>query len=266
MLSLFRSNPLLDETTTQWLYDCYAWALRNMDSKFFHQETLLVTPTNEHFPGRVDSAEKMVEITFERVRTYAGMQNWPVTPATPTELDSWGAISEIRIEGSLRGADCRVSVMGETDRLPIAYDPQQARQPDRLIALFARELASHLVRVPQEPPPGGEEYKDHATDVIAIFLGFGVFMANNAFTMGGGGCSGCGKSPQALGNLMEDEMTYALAIFCALKGIKNTQVLPHLKAKLRPHYKKAAKEISNHGDRLSHLSSLAAPPQAAITK
>jgi hypothetical protein len=65
---------------------------------------------------------------------------------------------------------------------------------------------------------------------------------------------------------MEEEMIYALAIFCAVKGIKNAQVLPHLKAKLRPHYKKAVKEISNDGDRLSHLSSLALPPQAALTK
>lgn len=256
MLNLFRSAPLLDDASSQWLFSCFGWALRNMDNGYFQRESLLVTPTNTHFPGRVNDAEGMAKVTFERVITYAGMQNWPLDPVTYSELAGWGKIEEVHIEGALRGPNCSISVSGETNRLPIPYDPEHARQPDRLIALFARELASNLVQAIQEPPPGGEEYREHTVDLIAIFLGFGIFMANNAFSMGGRSCSGCGKGPQSLGHLMEDEMTYALAIFCALKGIKNSEVLPHLKAKIRPHYKKAAKELSGNTEQISALTGL----------
>lgn len=247
MLGLFNTKPSLDEATTRWLFEVYAWALKNFGSDCFYKDTMLVTPTNEHFPGRIDSAEKMAETVFDRVQTYAGMQHWPFKPIPVDLAHGLGGISEIRVSRAPRGPACHVSVIGDTDILAIPYDPEQARKPDRLIALFARELASHLMHASSETPPGNEDQRDHVVDVLAIFLGFGVFLANNAFTLGGGSCSGCGMSPQALGSLMEEEMVYALAIFCGLKDIKKQQVLPHLKGKLRPLYKRANKDIGQHG-------------------
>jgi hypothetical protein len=256
MLGLFNTKPSLDEETIQWLFDTYAWAFRNFGADHFHRETVLVTPTNEHFPGRVDSAEKMAETVFGRVQAFAGMQQWPFKPLPLGHDHGLEEISEIRIAQAPRGPDCRVSVIGATASLPIGYDPEQARKPDRLIALFAQDLAGHLLPTSSEAPPEGAERRDHATDVLAIFLGFGLFLANNAFTLGGGSCSGCGKSPQALGSLMEEEMVYALAIFCALKEIPTAQVLSHLKGKLRPLYKRARKDVARRGERLANLAAI----------
>ena len=88
-------------------------------------------------------------------------------------------------------------------------------------------------------------------------MGFGLFLANSALTVCRGGCSGCGTSVQTLGYLTEDEFVYALAIFCVLKDIQNTEVEPHLKKTLRPFFRMAVKEIrKTRADDILRLKSL----------
>ncbi|HEC15504.1 MAG TPA: hypothetical protein ENI99_02875 [Sedimenticola sp.] len=243
MLSLFNNKSLLDEDATQWLFDAYAWALGNFGSDFFHEETILVTPTSRHFPCRVNSRESMAASVFEQVAGYAGMQNWPFRLVEPGPDFVPVSPSSITFNGAPRGPAASLSLDGEVKDLTITYTPEQTRDPSVLAALFSLNLAAHLGRATDEPPPGDEELRGHATDLLAIFMGFGLFLANNA-VMVRSGCSGCGRSVQSMGFLSEDEMTYGLALFCVLKEIPNQEALPHLKRPLRPLFKKAVKEIS----------------------
>lgn len=243
MFGLFSSKPLLDESSVQWLFEAYAWALRSFGSDIFHEDTILVTPTDRHFPARANSAEEMASTAFGRVMAYAGMQNWPCELVQLAPGANPVVTPSIAIRHAPRGPAAIVSVTGETKSLPIAFDPQHIRKPHVLIAIFAQQLAYHLGRAAGEGPPGGEELRGPAADLLAIFMGFGLFLANSALTVCRGGCSGCGTSVQSLGYLTEDEFAYALAIFCALKNIRNEEVEPHLKKTLRPFYRMAVKEI-----------------------
>ena len=76
--SFFSHKPVLEEDAAQWIFASYAWALSNFDAAVFYDETILVTPSNEHFFGREDSVQGMANLIFERVKSYAGMQHWPV--------------------------------------------------------------------------------------------------------------------------------------------------------------------------------------------
>ena len=256
MLGLFRSKPLLDEGSTEWLFNAYAWALRNFGSKVFHEDTILVTPTDRHFPDKsLDTAEQRISAAFERVRVYAGMQGWPceLTARTPgMDPEPPPAL----FSATPRGPQGTVSIQGVKQSIPITYDLGMIKNPNVLIAAFAQQLGYHLGRAIGEGAPGGEELRGPAADLLAVFMGFGLFLANSALTVCRSGCSGC-ASVQALGYLTEAEFVYALAIFCVLKDIQNAEVEPHLKKTLRPFFKQAVKEIKKtRGDDILRLKAL----------
>lgn len=253
MFGLFRSKPVLDENSTEWLFHAYAWALANFGSEIFHQDTILVTPTNRHFPDKsLDTPEQKVLAAFGRVRDYAGMQGWPcelialnsdMEPPRPPNLSSI----------TPRGPQGVVFIHEERQSIPIAFDPRLIGKPLVLIAVFAQQLAYHLGRTIKTEVPGGEDLRGPASDLLAVFMGFGLFLANSAMTACRGGCSGCAPV-QKLGYLTEGEFVYALAIFCVLKDIQNAEVEPHLKKALQPFFRKAIKEIQEtRGDDILRL-------------
>jgi hypothetical protein len=237
--------------------NAYAWALGNFGSEVFHQDTILVTLTDRHFPDKsFDSPEERVSVAFGRVRDYAGMRGWPcelialtpdMEPAPPPTISSV----------TPRGPQGAVFIHEEKQSLPIAFDPGMIGKPLVLIAIFAQQLAYHLGRAIEEGAPGGEELRGPASDLLAVFMGFGLFMANSAMTVCRGGCSGCGTSVQKIGYLTEDEFVYALAIFCVLKDIPNAEVKLHLKKTLQPLFRKDIKEIkTTRGDDILRLKTL----------
>ncbi len=250
MFGFFKRRSLLDDATKLWIFEAYAWALRNFGSDSFYEATTLITPTSKHFPGRFDDAEIMAQKTFERVKTYAGMQNWAC------ELDAQDADANpviaptILIHGAPRGpAGTFVVEPGSPNGVKITYNPDQLRDPEGLIATFAHELAHYLGGTAHEQPPGGEEYWEHATDLLGVFMGFGLFLANSAVSFRQfSAVDSQGWSIQTQGYMTEDELTYALAIFCALKSIPRADAEVHLKRSLRPFFRKAMKECESSND------------------
>lgn len=131
--------------------------------------------------------------------------------------------------------------------LPLSYQPQQTLKPEDLSSSFAHLLAQHMVAQSQQLPPGGRDYFIEATEVVAIFMGFGVMMVNSAYAFKGG-CGSCyNASANRQASLSENEVVFALAVFCQLKNIPTRQATAHLKPHLRASFKRAVKQID--GDR-----------------
>lgn len=256
MFGFLKKTPVIDDEAVQWIFETYAWALKNFDAQEFFQQSILVTPSNEHFPGRVDSAYGMAELIFERVKAYAGMSHWPTKLMDQTTC-SIPQNPRVVVEGALRGRDGIASdKVADEHRLLITYAEQQLNQPEALIATYAHTLAHYLGSVAPEAPPGGEEHWPHATELLAIFMGFGLMFANSAYVYRGG-CSSC-YNPAANRSafLSQEESTYALALFCVLKEIPNNKVLSHLKKHLRPLYKRALQDIAQRSDEVAGLRAL----------
>lgn len=271
MLNLFsRNQQLLDEEIIEWIFNAYAWAFEQFDKEVFLKETILVIPDNKHFPGKETSAEGMAGLIFEQVKNYAGMAHWP----TRLENVEHGSsqvpdISSVMIQGALRGKNAAsqpghlvltpsasslaamalssppsVGMPQASASLGFNYHPQQLKKPEGIIAHFVHGLSHHLTRLCKSLPPGGPDYLPMAGELTGIFMGFGIMFANSAIVARAGGCGGCGggQSPVRQVFMNEEESTYALAVFCHLKGIEASHVTKHLKKHLRGFFKSALKD------------------------
>jgi len=253
---LFNRGPLLDAARVTWLFDSYAWALGNFDASIFYADTQLVTPTNDHFPGRVDSVHGMASLIFDRVKGYAGVAHWPTELVDGSRCELPEA-PRIAIEGPLRRSGEQLpAVTDGEERLIIAFDPNQVNNPEGLIAAYAHTIAHYLAAMGEESPPGGEAYWMQATELLAIYMGFGLMLANSVDNFRGG-CGSCyNAAAQRAAFMAQDEATYALAIFAVLKGLPAKAVLPHLKKSLRGIFKRAMREVSENGEQLARLRAI----------
>jgi hypothetical protein len=253
VFDLFEKKPLLEESSIQWMFDVFDWSLDNFGGEFFYQHSELVLPTNEFFPGRVNSVQGMAELIFSQVSRYAGIAHWP-TLVVDQNSCAIPVVPKIRIIGEMReSGDRRDLSTPESERLLIPFNPQQINNPEGMIATFAHIIAHYMGQMARQPAPGGEELWPHATEITAIFLGFGLMFANSAYTFRGG-CGSC-YNPHASRDayLTEQQSTYALAIFAVLKGIPDTTVSRQLKSHLRSFYKKSVKDVQQRMDELARL-------------
>lgn len=258
LLRLFAKQPPLDEPSVQWLLAVFAWALHHLDAEVFDRATLLVTPTNEHYPGRVNSVHGMAELIFRQTAKYAGMAHWPfrlveagrVPPPEPGRIT---LPAKLRLTG-----EAEPSGVASGAEIPISYDPATINNPEAMIAGFAQVLAHHLGSAVRAPVPGGIENWPQATEVLGVFLGFGLMFANTASSFPARSCGSCGGPPvQRHAYLSEDDITYALAIFCRLKGIAERDALRHLKSALRPHFKRCLRDLAGRKAALAGLRAAA---------
>lgn len=253
---LFDKQPVVDAASSEWIFEAYGWALHNFDADLFYSDTVLVRPTNEYFPGSVNSVHGMAEIIFDRVKVYAGISHWPTLVQEQSLCRSIES-QQVLIQGALRGPQGITDESVENDqRLVIPYNPQQINNPEGMIATYAHILSHHMGQMAKGPPPGGIDYWPQATELLAIFLGFGLMFANSAYNFKGG-CGSC-YNPYAQRDayLSESEATYALALFCLLKGIPHSDVTPHLKSHLRGIYRKSVKEASDNLQQVNRLKQI----------
>ena len=257
VFGILDKQPAIDRSSSEWVYNAYGWALQNFDGELFYSNTVLVRPTNEYFPGRADSVQGMAEIIFDRVKVYAGISHWP-TLVQDQSMCQLIESQQIQIQGALRGpGGITHESVEDHQRLVIPYNPQQINNPEGMIATYAHILSHHMGQMAKTPPPGGVEYWPHSTELLAIFLGFGLMFANSAYNFRGG-CGSC-YNPYAQRDayLTEAEATYALALFSQLKGLPDSDVIPHLKRHLRGTYRKSVKEISENVQAVDRLKQLA---------
>lgn len=222
----FRAKPksFLDAPRRDWQFDAFAWLLRGCGGIPKFLDTTLVLPTEEHFPDRGMKGHAAVAALFRRVRDHAGMADWPcVVEPEPCEASPGPAPAP----GSLRVIHYNVS----------------EKNPSMLAAFFARELARYLVESFDEAPPGGTPLREHAIDLAAVFMGFGVFMAN-------------ASARNAPWDLNEGELVHALAMFCHLRKLPAEAVDPHLDAHIRKYLRLALRDLAQFEAQFQSLRSV----------
>jgi hypothetical protein len=253
MFNLFQKSPLLDEESVQWMFDCYAWALRHFDAAVFFNETILVVPTNDCFPGEGDSPYAKAYLILQQVKRHAGMSNWPVYLVEEDAYEH--AIPQLAFEGTVRGQHALApKTAGVNARLLATYQPESLRNPQAMIANYAQLLGHYLGSNSRDVPPGGVENWPHVTELLGVFMGFGLMFANTAYQARVSSCGACqGPIMQRTNYLSQFDITYALAIFAVLKQIPNKDVIKYLKKTLHPFYKNAVKDVLRREEELKTL-------------
>lgn len=227
MRQLFRAKPksFLDAARRRWQFEAFAWLLRGCGGYPRFLDTTLVLPVEEHFPDPGMKGHAAAAALFRRVRDHAGMADWPciAEPVSGCPIPATEAAQE---------------------RLRVIHYPPDAA-PELQVAHFARELARYLVETFDEPPPCGAPLYEHAVDLAAVFLGFGVFMANSS-------------AREAHWNLNEGELLHALALFCHLRKLPAEAAAPHLNAHVRKYLRLALQDLARYEADFGRLRSLVA--------
>jgi hypothetical protein len=261
---VFSKPPLLDAGTTEWIFDTCAWVLTEFGTDAFYAATQLVTPTDEFFPSKSGgSPDALAQELFDAVKRYADMEQWPCRLEAQEEDAMKVVAPTVVVSGAPSGPAGTFSVQDES--VVITYNPAEIDRPESLIATFAHELAHYLSFSTAVRPPGGEDFEEHATDLLAVFFGFGIFLTNSVFHFEQyTDVDSQGWSSRSQGYLGQDELLYSTAIFCELKGIESDDVLPHLQPHYRSFFKKARREILGlYADELVRLRQIRSGQGAA---
>jgi hypothetical protein len=223
----FRLKPksFLDDSRRDWQFAAFGWLLRNCGGYPKFLDTTLVLPTEKYFPDRGMKGHAAVAALFRRVRDHAGMADWPCTVEPESETP-------------------RIAT-DESGRMPVFSYRRDTLEPIALVAHFSREFARYLITTIEEPAPGGDELREAAVELGAVFFGFGVFMMNSAVK-------------GARYQLSEGELAHALALFCLLRRLPPDSGDAHLNPHLRKHVRLAARDLAQHEPRFERLRSLPA--------
>ena len=230
-----KPKPFLDASRRDWQFETFAWLLRNCGGFPKFAETTLVLPIAEHFPDRGMKGHAGVTALFRRVRDHAGMAEWPCAVEAETEPPSANTAG--------------------TDRIPIIRYRRDSLEQIPLVATFSHELARYLIETFEEPAPGGDALLEPAIDIAAVFMGFGLFIANSAVRNAGF-------------NLNEGELVHALAMFCLLRKLPPESIDRHLNPHLRKYLRLATRDLAQHEvkfQRLRAVSSASAVEFADLT-
>ena len=260
MLStFFKTKPVIDETSKQWIFDTFAWCIDQLDGEFFNEKSELILPNNLFYPGSASSVEEMADKIYSNTLNYTGMTAWPLKLVSSEHFNQ-KPMPQLTFGSRLRGETAKVSsqassqlsykVEGQTvaasldSNIDIAFHSSQLNQPQDLIAYLVQVQAGILVNQHGELPPGGKEALPQTIDLVACFMGFGVIFANTAYQFKGG-CGSCNnRNLNRQPALPELETVYALALFCVIKGVNVKPVKKALKSHLYKPFRQAHKEIS----------------------
>jgi hypothetical protein len=237
---------VVTESSRQWLFLQYHQLVDELGCQHFTCEAQLILPTVKFFPANASNPQQLAEITLQQVKSQAGMTQWPIQ----IKRDSFPSSTEkllpkLTFEHGFHGMNALVnSELTSHNTIDIELDVTQFPKAETLVATLSQQLSSILLTY-SGIESNNQEYVA-MTEVMATFLGFGVMLANTSYQFKGG----CGSCYQSRANrqtgLSEEEMVYSLAMFCQLKGIRNNEVLPHLKSYLRGVYKQSVRDLINH--------------------
>lgn len=276
---LFASPQVVDINTANTIFETITWALENFDAEFFKEKTQLILPSSRFFPDRADNEADMAKALKNRVLEYSGLSHWPFAivppselsstqppllglncgsrqgvgePSANTTLDDTTSVSRIDSNGGLQ---IRLH-NSEQAVLKLSYSPVMFKKPMDLVASMSGLVAQHYLLQSELTPPAGYESFNETSELLSVFMGFGVLMANSAYTFRGS-CAKC-YDPRANRSaaLPEHEVVFALALFCHLKGIPLAQPKAALKPHLRSLFKKSLKQIQNSKESLEYIRSV----------
>lgn len=243
-MGLFGPSLPINRDEFEWLLACFAWLDQTLGERDRTDQfsPRLILPNDPALASATTASD-----LFEAVKLLAGLSEWECRlekGEARREPIETGLLMEFSTESSALGT---FSVEGDTP--VVRYDPALLRDPDALVATFAHELA-HLVIHSLGMPPGGETLEEHATDCAAVYLGFGVFLANSARNFGqfNDGAM-AGWQSETSGYLSENALVTAVAIF-ERRFSAGEKSLGALKGYLRKPYRKAARYLEKRHPQL----------------
>ncbi len=218
----FSKTPALSESQ-QWLVETFTWLVKNVYPDYW-ESTDLQIPSSENFSTNNLSGRALAEHLFTLVKTRSLMDNWDIVlkPAYEFSEDAGSSThSHLAIKSNEAAGTFQLKA-SEDNKLfaEITYNPSLLSAPVDFMATMAHELAHYVIAGREHDIPGGPDYHEHATDMTAIYLGWGVFLLRSSSRYeqySAGGMDGYGYTRQ--GYLSANQCAFTLGLFLEAKGI-----------------------------------------------
>ncbi len=231
MIAFFRNARFLQDEDEDWHLATWKFLLANFGGMARLKASPLVNATRAFFPPTEATGHGRAEYVFACVKKHAGMSAWDCELiAQPERIKTH--VSEFVHLKVLENQIPLGTYSAGDGVVTITYDPASLAEPATLVATLAHELSHYALARIRTEAPGGEEMHEFATDLMTVYLGFGLFGANRAFNFSQHGDSfGQGWKTSGQGYLRERDWVFALAVFFALRR----EEPENLKALLKPH-------------------------------
>jgi len=240
---LFKPKCPVQKDEWSWLLASFKWLDKEFgwDSERDHG---LILPTSETFPPAPDDPHGRAQALLNRVKYLCDMPDWPTTLVADEASRKSFIDSDIALKHENHAPLGHFRLLEDQDGQTIgeiAYNPSNLADSISMIATFSHELSHYLMAYAKTVMPGGHDMMEHTTDLCAVYLGFGIFLANNARNFEG---FSHGWQYQAAGYLSERSLICALVINEQLQGRNPILAAPYLKSYLQKDLKMAAKYAS----------------------
>jgi len=251
-------RKLIDTEVAEWQFDGFAWLIDNYASAAGLPNARLFLPIDEDFPAKDSQSATQAEHFFRIIKSQIGFNEgdiFDLVPQAGRPDASLGGLAMVQTQGQTAcGTYQMIPAKYGTPREIIKYDAGLEDKPASLVATFAHELSHALHNRANEPLDIEPELYELFTDLTAIYLGYGIFLANTRFEFSQFSNSDTqGWQAQGAGYLPEADMVFATALFMKIKEIPMETALPHLKPRLQKMLKKAFRQLTRHEDEVHHL-------------
>jgi len=192
----------------------------------------------------------MAKAICQRILEHSGLTHWPFK-MVPWDQFHQNSPPLLALDCSARpytlGAETAKEIAANSaDQLLLSYSSAMMKKPMDLVASMSNLVAQHYLLQSRKIPPAGQESFNETAEIISIFMGFGVLVANSAYTFRGS-CASCYDArANRSAALSENEAVFALALFTLLKEIPASRATSELKPYLRGTFKKAIKQIKSN--------------------
>jgi hypothetical protein len=258
------SRRLIDVEVAEWQFDGFAWLIDNFSSGSNLPDSPLFLPTPEYFPNVNWTARTYAGRIFDLVKSQCGFNEgdiFDLEPQSGRPEASLGGLAMVETRGQTAcGTYQMIPAKYGKPREIIKYDAGLENTPAQLVATFAHELSHALHNRSHQDLDIEPELYELFTDLTAIYLGYGVFLANTRFEFSQfTNADTQGWQAQGAGYLPEADMVFGTALFMKIKDLPMETALPHLKPRLRKMLKKAYRQLDGHEDEVMALRARVPP-------
>jgi hypothetical protein len=239
MFGLTPKLPVSDEDR-RWVDDGFNRLSRMLGHHRMLQASVIL-PDAEHFPDPYDKSEAAAEKMLCRICGYMKVDRSQLDLEVFT--DETKELSKVLPywQGSHNGcAGLYVHPEDEDKRMVVALRHSQLDDPMALVATLAHELG-HVILLGGGLMEHSVKDMEPLTDLLTVFLGFGIFNANSAARfLQWQNERKQGWSMKRLGYLPEEIYGYALARFAHERGEHRPEWTRHLSTNVRSYFRKSA--------------------------
>lgn len=252
----WKISATIDTGDEEWQLETWRWLLDHFGGLEGLRAYPLLFPSHGDFPKSGLSGKAHAGFVLSQVAEKLGIDPAPfeLIEQEP-DIDPVAAPLAV-VQNVPSGPAGTYSAQGNRHRITVS--PRQVADLEQLIATLAHEICHPIFFSVPEPPPGGEELEEFATDLAVAFFGFGIFGGNGSFNFQqfrDDGTGTQGWSVQRLGYLTQNEWGYALAVRAHLTGEDIAPIKDHANDGLWLNTKKNFRYLEKNTDKLEPLRS-----------